>query len=255
LSEGVFLERRGPLSVIRLSRPRVRNAMDLRMWKGLASRLREACSPRDPGSVVALAGSGGFFSSGDDVKALLALESPEEASLFFGALEKAFEELLRCGKPTMAILEGPAEGGGAELVLAVDYAIASRKAWLAYPEARLGLIPPALSTLGFILLGRRAWRLALAGEVLSAEKALELGILDEVVPPDELWPRAIEVAERLSQVPWRVAAAVRRASLRVVLPALRAAIAELEGMVLWDEAKARMKAFTTQGRRLASKPS
>jgi enoyl-CoA hydratase/carnithine racemase len=70
-----------------------------------------------------------------------------------------------------------------------------------YPEALLGLIPPILSTLGFILLGRRAWRLALTGEVLTAEKALELGILDEVVEPGELWPRALEVAERLSQVP------------------------------------------------------
>jgi enoyl-CoA hydratase/carnithine racemase len=124
LSEGVLLERRGPLSVIRLSRPRVRNAMDLRMWRGLASRLREACSPRDPGSVVALTGSGGFFSSGDDIKAMLAMGSLEEASLFFGALGDAFEELLRCGKPTMAVLEGPALGGGAELVLAVDYSIA-----------------------------------------------------------------------------------------------------------------------------------
>ncbi|MEB3851506.1 MAG: enoyl-CoA hydratase/isomerase family protein [Desulfurococcales archaeon] len=248
-----MLEERGPIAVVRLARPEKRNALDLEAWRLMGAHLARACGRRGPGRVVALAGSGGFFSAGDDIRAMLSLETPGEARGFFEALAGAVWSLLTCGKPTMAVLEGPAVGGGAEIVLAVDYSIASRRAWLSYPEAHLALIPPILSTLGFLLLGRRAWRLAATGATLTAEEAARLGIVDEVVEPGEEWARAAAVAERLASLPYGVAAAVRRASLRLALNALEAAVDDLSSLVLGAEAKSRMRAFL-EGFRWVSKP-
>jgi len=243
LSGPISVEERGPLRILRFNRPQVRNALDLETWRGLRVALEGACSRSDPKSVVALAGSGGFFSAGDDIRAMRALSTPGEAARFFGELLSAFEALLSCGKPTMAVVEGPATGGGAELLLAVDYTIAARGAWLSYPEAYLALIPPGLATLGFVMLGRRAWRLAATGETLTAEEAARLGIIDEVVEPGDAWRRALEVAERLSQLPYGIMASVRRASLRAFMEAFRGAVADLESLVLGRPARERMDAF------------
>jgi enoyl-CoA hydratase/carnithine racemase len=251
--ERVIVEDQGLLSVVRLARPEKRNALDLRAWLELREALAVTCSPRGPGRVVALAGQGGFFSAGDDIRNMEALSSPGEALSFFEALGEAAKALLSCGKPTIAVLEGPAVGGGAELVLAVDYVIASRRAWLSYPEAYLALIPPLLSTLGFLLLGRRAWRLVATGEPVTAEEAYRLGIVDEVVEPGSEWEAASRVAERLSRLPYGAQARVRRASLRLAEQAINAALYDLARLVLEEDSKSRMRQFLS-GARWVDKP-
>ncbi len=253
MSAPVRLEDRGVLTVVSISRPEKRNALNLEAWRALADLTSKACGPREPGRVVALAGEGGFFSAGDDIGSMEALATPGEASAFFRELAGAVEAVLGCGKPVMAVLEGPAVGGGAELVLAVDYVVASKNAWLSYPEAYLALIPPVLSTLGFLLLGRRAWRLAATGEPVMAEEALKLGIVDEVVEPGSEWEAAARVAERLAQLPYGAMAAVRRATLRMVKAALEAAVEDLAGLVLEQAAKERMRSFL-RGARWVPKP-
>jgi enoyl-CoA hydratase len=127
-----------------------------------------------------------------------------------------FDEIAAFPKPTIAMINGFALGGGCELALACDIRIAARSARLGQPEIRLGLIPGGGGTQRlprFVGLGQ-ALRLTLTGDMIGADEAARLGLVEMVVPHDELRAQTLELAARM--------AAMSPLTLRVAKEAVRA---------------------------------
>lgn len=248
----VYPVREDPFYTIVIDRPEKRNAMTRAMWLRLAELLDEAC--RDPGvAVVLVTGSGGVFSAGDDIGEMLGLESVGEARRYFQAHRRAFLSFLECGKPVVGVVEGPAVGGGGEMLLVMDYVVAGEDSIIGYPEARIGLIPPVLVSLGSLVLGHRLAReLALTGRLMPAREAWRLGIVSEVVGAGKTLERARRVAREIMESPLQSHRAVKRLSLeaaRPLLPAMDRALEELARLVVSEEAKKRMRGFLEARRR------
>jgi enoyl-CoA hydratase len=175
------------------------NALDLATLTALRDRLSELAENVDT-RVVVLTGAGDrAFIAGADIKYMSGLGVDEARA--WGALGHEAARLLETMKqPTIAAINGFALGGGCELALACDLRYASSKAKLGQPEINLGIIPgwggtqrlARASTLGF------AKELILTGRTVDADEALRRGLVNAVVEPEELLPRAMETAFQLA---------------------------------------------------------
>jgi len=115
------------------------------------------------------------------------------------AFHAAFSGMLEVGKPVICVVNGPAIGGGAELAAFGDLVIATPKARFAQPEISIGVFPPLASTILPFLVGpKRALEIVLTGEAISAERALELGLVNRLVPEANLQQAVNELAERIA---------------------------------------------------------
>jgi cyclohexa-1,5-dienecarbonyl-CoA hydratase len=115
------------------------------------------------------------------------------------AFHAAFSGMLEVGKPVICVVNGPAIGGGAELAAFGDLVIATPKARFAQPEISIGVFPPLASTILPFLVGpKRALEIVLTGEPISAERALELGLVNRLVPEAKLQETVNELIGRIS---------------------------------------------------------
>jgi cyclohexa-1,5-dienecarbonyl-CoA hydratase len=115
------------------------------------------------------------------------------------AFHAAFSGMLEVGKPVICVVNGPAIGGGAELAAFGDLVIATPKARFAQPEISIGVFPPLASTILPFLVGpKRALEIVLTGEAISAERALDLGLVNRLVPEANLQQAVSELAERIA---------------------------------------------------------
>jgi dehydration protein DpgD len=216
----VRYEKRGRVGYVTLNRPAVLNAMDLRMHELLAGVWDDA--ERDPDVwVVVLTGAGTkAFSVGQDLKELAARLRAGALPSTFGAAgapgHPRLTERFAFTKPLIARVNGLALGGGFELVLACDIAVAADHAAFALPEVRVGLVAGAG---GVFRLSRQApFRAAmghlLTGRRMSAAQALQFGLVNEVVPADAL-DRCVDewVSDLLDCAPLAVRA-TKEAALR-----------------------------------------
>jgi 2-(1,2-epoxy-1,2-dihydrophenyl)acetyl-CoA isomerase len=174
---------------------------------------------------VLITGAGRGFSSGADLKAGF---DPADDGL--PDLRKELHELYhpiiagvrRLEKPVVAAVNGPAVGIGASLALACDLVLAARSAFFGLAFVNIGLMPDGGSTL-FVpaAVGKaRAFQMALLGERVPAEQALEWGLVNRVVPDEELQPEAAALVERLAQGPTRSYASSKQALNRMLYPDL-----------------------------------
>jgi cyclohexa-1,5-dienecarbonyl-CoA hydratase len=128
------------------------------------------------------------------------------------AFHAAFAEMLEVSKPVLCVVNGPAIGGGAELAAFGDMVIATPKARFAHPEITIGVFPPLASTILPYLVGpKRALEIVLTGEVITAEHALELGLINRLVPEQQLEQTVAELASRISSHSGPVLAMAKRA--------------------------------------------
>lgn len=176
--ESIRVEARGPIGWLWLARPHRANAYTRAMLQGLwegASSLSERCQ------VIVIAAEGASFCAGAD-RAEQAQAHPLDALHLYA--QRVFEAIHRLPTPTIACLQGPAVGGGAELALACDFRLASPAARIWFPETSLGLVPAAggVTRLTRLLGGARARELILLGRELGAEEALASGLVSAVVP-------------------------------------------------------------------------
>lgn len=223
------------------NRPEKLNALNLDSWRLLRWHAGKAC--RGGYRALVLTGSGRAFSAGDDIMEMYALSTPEESTRFFNSLKSALLELVNCEKPLIAGVNGLAVGGGAEILFLMDYVIAVKGAWISYPEAGIGLLPPLLLSVGVNVVGGRvARRLALTGDRLSVEEAQRLGIIDEVVDADMLDNAVYNAVERLSTIPGELVKLSRIETLGGIDKANRL-IDMLSLLVLTRYAKKRMEDF------------
>ncbi|GAA3621079.1 enoyl-CoA hydratase/isomerase family protein [Nonomuraea rosea] len=180
--------------VWRLNRPEVRNAIDREM----VAALHEACAAvEEEPRVVLLIGEGRTFAAGADIAQL---RERDRTDALRGINSKIFDRIHRLPMPTLALVDGPALGGGAELAYACDFRIGTPQARLGNPETGLGILAAAGA----------AWRLAelvgeplakeilLAGRVLAADEALAVRLLNEVVEPGDLLAAGHRLADRIT---------------------------------------------------------
>jgi enoyl-CoA hydratase/carnithine racemase len=194
-SQSLLIEYHGRIMVVRLNRPRRRNAIDLPTARLLSAALDEL-DARDDLSVAVLTGSTELFCAGMDLKAYAETgERPVDDSRGgFGIVARPPD------KPVIAAVEGPALGGGFEIVLACDLIVAGESATFGLPEVKRGLVA---SGGGMLRLPQRiphnlAVEAALTGRPLTARRYAELGLVNEVVPDGEALASALDLAEDIA---------------------------------------------------------
>ena len=205
----------GPVMVVTLDRPDKRNAVNAAMTAALDAAFQRLEDDSDL-RVAVLEGSGPVFCAGSDL-----VEGPGSATRAggeYGLIRRARS------KPVVAAVEGPALGGGFELVLACDLVVASHNATFSLPEATRGRVPNAggLFRGGDRLPRNVALELMVAGASLSAERAYQLGLVNRLVEPG----MALAVAARLALDVCGSAPG----SVQAVLTALRSLVAEQEAV-------------------------
>ena len=221
--ENVLYEKKGAIAYVTLNRPKVLNALNGKTWDDLRAAFEKA---RNDGEVrgVILTGAGDkAFIAGADIGELAHLSAieGEESSSNGQAVLNLVENL---GKPVIAAINGFALGGGCETAMACTIRIASETAKFGQPEVKLGVPPGAGGTQRLPrLVGKgRALQLILTGEIISAQEAWRIGLVNEVVPAANLISRAEAILKQIfSNAPVAI-----RYSLEAVTKGLEASLDE-----------------------------
>ncbi len=205
----IALEPAGDVVVVRVRRPPA-NAMDLELLERMLEVLGELRAGQ-PGSVV-ITGSGSFFSAGLDVKALPELGLDGMRTMVAG-INQMFLEWYGFPRPVVCAVNGHAVAGGMVLVLAADRRIGPTEARFGLTEVRVGVPYPAnaLELVRAELTTASSRRVVLSAEMMDPQAALELGVVDELVPAAEVEARALEVATGLASLPEHTFATTKRA--------------------------------------------
>ena len=209
--ETIVVAKDGPVAVITLNRPSVLNALNAQLLSDVSSALHDLEQNESVRAIV-ITGEGKAFAAGADIGELNGLKNAIE-----GAEKARIGQLLtlqieRMNTPVIMAVNGFALGGGCELAMAGDIRIASDKAKFGQPEVNLGLIPGyGGSQRTTRLVGRgMAMYLCLSGEIIDAQMALQIGLVDRVVPHDELMNAAKALANTIAQkAPLAIAACKR----------------------------------------------
>ena len=202
MSQVLLSEDRGSLRLLTLNRPDKRNALTVQLLRELHAALGTAVDD-DAVRSVALTGAGPGFCAGLDLGEVQALRTdPEKARLSGDILYETLTRIYRSPKPVIAAVNGPAVAGGAGLMSVCDLVIAADSAKIGYPEVKRGLVAAIVMTFLIRQVGeRRARFLLLTGELVTAEQAVELGLVNEAVPADQLLNRVDYWAEVLAACP------------------------------------------------------
>lgn len=181
----VRAERRGDATWITLDAPSRRNAYDPAMAAAAVEAIEGASSSR----AVVITGAPGAFCAGGSLRTLGRPDVAAMRELYRSSL-RLFDAVRQCPRPVIAAVNGAAAGGGNELVIACDLAVAARSATFGQTGPRVGSAPVtgATNVLGVQIGEKRAKEMALLCRRYSAEEALELGLVNRVVPDEELVP-------------------------------------------------------------------
>ena len=200
MSEFVQFEVQDGVGTIRLDRPPM-NALSAQVQSEIRGAAHEATTRADVRAVV-VHGGPKVFAAGADVKEMAAWSYQEMVDRS-AALQASFTAVARIPKPTIAAVTGYALGGGCELALCCDLRIAGDNARLGQPEILLGIIPGAGGTqrLTRLVGPARAKELIYTGRFVEAEEALRIGLVDRVVPPDDVYAEAYALARQLAEGP------------------------------------------------------
>ncbi|MSO36615.1 MAG: crotonase/enoyl-CoA hydratase family protein [Acidimicrobiia bacterium] len=192
----VETEQRGGVGIITLNRPEARNAVNGDLAQGVESALDTFEADATVQAVI-VTGAGPTFCAGADLKLIAqgrGAEMATERGNFAGIIRREFP------KPLIAAINGPALAGGFEIMLACDLVVAADHATFGLPEAKRGLFAAAG---GLIRLPRRiplavATEIAITGEPIDANRAYELGLVNRVVPAEQVMDEACALADRIA---------------------------------------------------------
>jgi enoyl-CoA hydratase len=197
LLPNVLYETKGHIAYVTVNRPEVMNALDSDTWWGLQRAFADA--QEDPAvRGVILTGAGRAFIAGADISELAEITAVQaQKSSHFG--QSVLDLIENLGKPVIAAVNGFALGGGCETAMACTIRIASEKAKFGQPEVALGLLPGGGGTQRLPrLVGKgRALQLILSGETISAQEAYRIGLVNEVVPAEQLIARAEAILQKI----------------------------------------------------------
>ena len=194
----VLYEKRGPIAYVTLNRPKVLNALNRQTWDDLRRAFEDVRDDDSVRGAILTGGGDKAFIAGADIGELAQLTavSAQQSSAYGQAVLDLIESL---GKPVVAAVNGFALGGGCETAMACSIRIASEKAKFGQPEVKLGLVPGGGGTQRLPrLVGKgRALQLILSGEVIGAQEAHRIGLVNEVVPATDLIKRAEEILAQI----------------------------------------------------------
>lgn len=188
------------VATITLNRPDRRNAISYELIDDLIAALKQGES--SAAQIAILTGAGKAFCSGMDLDNLKQLtgRTHEQNLKESEIMASLFRMLYDFPKPTIAAVNGPAIAGGTGLATLCDFTLASPEAKFGYTEVRIGFVPAIVSSFLIANVGeKRARELLLTGRVFGAEEAHKLGLVNEVVAPEQLMPRALELAAQLME--------------------------------------------------------
>jgi enoyl-CoA hydratase len=234
------------IATVTLSRPQALNALNSRFFEEMDALLAEL-GARDDVKVLIITGEGKAFAAGADI-AEMAQKTQREGQEFSRAGQKTFRSLELFAKPVIAAVNGFALGGGCELALACDIRVASAKAKFGQPEVNLGVIPGYAATQRLprlIGLGNALY-LLLSAEMIGAEEALRMGLVQKVVDPDQLLAAAEELAKTIAAKGPRAVRLVKQVARKGFLMDFEAGCAlesEAFGSLFENEAAEGMRAF------------
>jgi enoyl-CoA hydratase len=198
----------GPVRVLTLHRPQARNALSGELVRALHGALLAADGDEGVRAVV-LTGSGPAFCAGVDLK-----EAARDGAAYFAQFASAdcIGQVALMRTPVVGAVNGAAFTGGLELALGCDFLVASERAVFGDTHARVGVLPGGGMTarLPLVVGWANARRMSLTGEVVDARWALRTGLVSEVVPHEELLPRATALAASIAEVEPAAAGAVKR---------------------------------------------
>ncbi|MGI9167472.1 MAG: enoyl-CoA hydratase-related protein [Pyrinomonadaceae bacterium] len=228
--ETVQLEMRGTVGVITLNRPDALNALTLPMAREFQAAVGEARELR--ARAIVLTGAGRAFCAGGDLREMQKIASRDgRVGAFFDEPLRVLNEgillIRRTPLPFIAAVNGAASGGGCNIALACDLVVAGESARFNQAFIKIGLSPDCggTSILPRLVGWRRATELLMTGEVVNAQRALEIGMINLVVADNELMNQTMKLAERLANAP---TAAVARIKELLELSATNDYAAQLE---------------------------
>lgn len=199
MSELLRLETAGAVATLTIERPAKRNAMSYDMWSalpGLVDRVRADDAVR----VLVLRG-GEHFSAGADISEFTTLRKDAEGAARYGeAVHNGERALATLGKPTIAAITGFCIGGGCEMALACDIRVAADDARFGITPAKLGIVYNFTSTKQLVDVVGPAWakQILFSGDILDAQTALQIGLVNELHPSADLDARVKELSELIA---------------------------------------------------------
>jgi 2-(1,2-epoxy-1,2-dihydrophenyl)acetyl-CoA isomerase len=204
MTSNVILKEEDGVGIITLNRPDSLNALGPPVFRELSSIIDQIDNSDNVRAVIITGAGKGFCSGGDVIgHPIFENKDPMVKEFDFKAAHNVTLGLQRLPKPVIAAVNGIAAGGGCDLAMACDIRIASEKARFSEIFARSGLMPdmggsyllPKLVGLG------KAFEMIFTGEIIDAEEALKIGLVNKVVPPEELMPAAMAMAKRFAEGP------------------------------------------------------
>ena len=197
--ENVRTERRGNIFVITIDRPQVLNALNAKTVEEIGQAFAEVREDEKIRCVILTGAGEKAFVAGADINELARM-TPIVGKFVSEQGQTVFLQIERFPKPVIAAINGFALGGGCELALACHMRIASEKAQLGLPEVSLGIIPGYGGTQRMVrLLGKgKAFELICSGERVGAVEAERIGLVNKVVPADQLMAVAEELAKKIA---------------------------------------------------------
>jgi enoyl-CoA hydratase/carnithine racemase len=209
MTDQVIIKDEGAVRTIRMNRPEKKNALTGVMYDAMAEAIETAGGNANVGSILIM-GVPGAFSAGNDLgdfmKAAMGGEGLGNAVIRF------LYALARAEKPLVAAVQGVAVGIGTTMMLHCDYAVAASDARFQTPFVALGLVPEAGSSLiaPRVMGHRRAFELLVMGKAFNGEEAKSVGLVNQVVPADQVEAEAMKAAQAIAALPMEGVAISRR---------------------------------------------
>jgi enoyl-CoA hydratase len=196
--ENVKLEKKNAIAYVTIDRPKVLNALNMATMGELQEVFTDLAADREVRVVILTGGGEKAFVAGADINELQK-NNPVEAKAYTHRGQAVLDLIENLGKPVIACINGFALGGGCEIAMACTMRLAGENAKLGQPEVKLGIIPgyggtqrlPRLVGMGL------AMQILLSGEMISAQEAHRIGLVNEVLPVDQLRSRAEEIAQKI----------------------------------------------------------
>ncbi len=197
--DNLLLEQDGAVAIVTFNRPKVLNALNGPMLTDLGSALDALAADPAVGAIILTGAGEKAFVAGADINELAVL-TPAQGKEHARHGQRLFDRIEHLGKPVIAAINGFALGGGCELAMACTLRLAAETARLGQPEINLGIIPGYAGSQRLPrLVGKgRALEILLTGDMISARRAYEIGLVNQVVPAAELMATAKELAATLA---------------------------------------------------------